>query len=58
MYELQDMGEARAKQVLQDLLTELSDIPVTELTTFEANLIRRVAKNPPADLPTVGVEGR
>jgi hypothetical protein len=55
--ELQNMSGERAKKILQDLLAELSGIDVTDMTTFELNLIRRAAKNPPANLPSRGVEG-
>ncbi len=58
MYQLQQMGGDRAIAILDDLLSQLADVPVELLTTFELNLIRRIAANAPADLPTVGVEAR
>ena len=53
-YELQDMGGERAIRILQDLLAQLSMVESDEdLTTFELNILRRCAVNPPS---TVGVQ--
>lgn len=56
MYLLQRMSGERALRILEDLLTELSDIDPNELTTFELNILHRCAENPPAQ--TSGVEAR
>ena len=47
MYKLQDITENRAKKILRNLLIELSHIDVDDMTTFELNLLHRVAINPP-----------
>ena len=46
-YRLQRMSGERAKQVLSDLLVELSGIDPSDLTTFELKILHRVAENPP-----------
>jgi len=46
-YRLQDMGGERAIRILSTLLAELSDIDPSEMTTFELNILRACAENPP-----------
>jgi len=46
-YELERMGGERAKKILQSLLNELSGIEEEDMTTFELNLLRKCATNPP-----------
>ena len=46
----------QAKKVLQVLLNQLSGIDVTDMTTFELNLIRRCAKYKPKNMPQHGIE--
>lgn len=52
---LKEMSGEQAKKILQGLLTDLSGIDVSDMTTFELNLIRKAADNPPK-LPAHGVE--
>jgi hypothetical protein len=54
-YRLQEMGGARALRILSTLLAELSEIDPSEMTTFELNILRACAENPPA-LEGTGVE--
>jgi hypothetical protein len=56
-YRLQDMGGERAIRILSTLLAELSDIDPSEMTTFELNILRACAENPPA-LEGTGVEDK
>jgi hypothetical protein len=49
MFELQEMGGERAKMILEDLLIELSDMDVSDMTTFELGILHRCAKNPPKE---------
>jgi len=56
-YRLQDMGGERAIRILSTLLAELSDIEPSEMTTFELNILRGCAENPPA-LEGTGVEDK
>jgi hypothetical protein len=46
-YELQTMSGERAKRILQGLLTDLSNMEVEDLTTFELGILHKAAKNPP-----------
>lgn len=48
MYNLQEMTGERAKAILADCLSSLSDIEPSEMTTFELNLLKRCADNPPS----------
>lgn len=52
---LKEMTGEAAKEILQGLLKELSGIDVSDMTTFELNVIRKSADNPPK-LPAHGVE--
>lgn len=54
-YRLKEMTGERAIRVLDALLAELSDIEPSEMTTFELNILRGCAVNPPA-LKGMGVE--
>lgn len=54
-FNLKKMSGERAKEILQGLLNDLSGIDVSDMTTFELNLIRKAADNPPT-LPAQGVE--
>jgi hypothetical protein len=45
MFELQEMSGDRAKMILKDLLMTLSEIEVSDMTTFELNILHRCAKN-------------
>lgn len=46
-YKLERMGGERAKKILQSLLNELSGIEEEDMTTFELNMLRKCATNPP-----------
>lgn len=52
---LKKMTGERAKEILQGLLKDLSGIDVSDMTTFELNIIRKAADDPPS-LPAHGVE--
>lgn len=52
---VREMKDGEARQILQDMLDNLSSIAVEEMTTFELSLIRRVAADHPA-LPIHGAE--
>jgi len=54
-YELRRMTGERALEVLGVILEQLGDIDPAEMTTFELNIVRAVADNPPS-LPRRGVE--
>ena len=56
-YELRQMTAHRAMEVLETLLAQLSDIDPSEMTTFELNILRACAENPPA-LEGTGVEDK
>ncbi len=61
-YELRRMTGERALEVLESLLDQLGDIDPSEMTTFERNIVRAIAKNPPefegagAEVRLVGVK--
>ena len=47
VYQMQEMTGERAHRILHSLLMELSEMDPSELTTFELNIIRWCATNPP-----------
>lgn len=55
-YEMQEMSGERAKAILLDAISSLSEIDISELTTFEQHLLQRIVKNPPPS--TRGMEWR
>jgi hypothetical protein len=61
-YELRRMTGERALEVLESLLAQLGDIDPSEMTTFERNIVRAIAENPPefegagAEVRLFGVE--
>jgi len=56
-YELRRMTGERALEVLGVILEQLGDIDPAEMTTFELNILRVVAENPP-EFRGRGVEDR
>jgi len=44
------MSGDRAIMVLEDMLADLSEIDASELTTFELQLLHRVATTPPQNI--------
>lgn len=56
-YELRRMTGERALEVLGLILEQLGDIDPSEMTTFELNILRACAENPP-DFKGRGVEDK
>jgi hypothetical protein len=46
-HHLEEMSGGMAKEILRDLLAELSQIPEDEMTTFELNILKKCSTTPP-----------
>ena len=46
-HHLTEMSGGMAKEILRDILAELSQIPEEEMTTFELNILKNCSQTPP-----------
>lgn len=46
-HNLEEMSGGMAKEILRDLLAELSQIREDEMTTFELNILKKCSTTPP-----------